>query len=457
MGMLLRRAAAPRAGYTSSLAARPALASSSWAPSARPTASTAPQRALQLAEGALRARAGLYAAGALLAVGGMAYVWTTESEEGVVAHMCAVFEAGGARGWDARFSDDDATVARPAVVADIAAILRPGLKHEYAAIVGATATGKSTAARQALRALAAEPAAEANGVGVVYFSAPELVADFLRRLAPVVGYHAPIHFFGCVIRFFSGETKEQAVVPTSRDEPRATWSLLSEFLVKAALRYKARHGVAPTLVLDAMDLVAKDLDAGFFFVLQDFAKACADGALLRVVFVFSDGRALPMLQSSSASSRTERVYEVGDISDQDAVAYVRAHFGGIRDEAQAQELVHTIAGGRFNLLRILGSSAVPVASIRRELNSKTAADLREAGMCPSHPLFAAIAASTSLERHTALALMERARVDALLRLNIVAAHPDGTYTFHSRHVEAYIKSAAQRVELDARLRRWWRW
>lgn len=107
-------------------------------------------------------------------------MWTTESEKGVVAHMCAVFEAGGVLGWDARFSDDDATVARPAVVADIAAILHPGLKHEYAAIVGATSTGKSTAVRQALRALAAEPTAKANGVGVVYFTAPELVADFSR-------------------------------------------------------------------------------------------------------------------------------------------------------------------------------------------------------------------------------------------------------------------------------------
>lgn len=118
-------------------------------------------------------------------------------------------------------------------------------------------------------------------------------------------------------------------------------------------------------------------------MLQDFAKACADGALL--VFVFSDGHALPMLQSSSASSRTERVYEVGDISDQDVVAFVRAHCGGVRDEAQAQELVRTITGGRFNLLRILGSSAAPVAA----------------------------------------------------------------------HLEAFIKSAAQRAELDGRRWRWW--
>jgi hypothetical protein len=45
-----------------------------------------------------------------------------------------------------------------------------------------------------------------------------------------------------------------------------------------------------------MDLVAKK-DAVFFSDLQDFAKACADNGNLRVVFIFSDGNALPLLLS----------------------------------------------------------------------------------------------------------------------------------------------------------------
>ena len=80
---------------------------------------------------------------------------------------------------------------------------------------------------------------------------------------------------------------------------------MSRLLRDAATAYTLRHGRAPTLVLDAMDLVAKK-DPAFFSEVQDFAKACADGRILRVVFVFSDGDALPLLLSSSAESRCDK-------------------------------------------------------------------------------------------------------------------------------------------------------
>ena len=384
----------------------------------------------------------------------VAWMYAPESEAQVVERMCAAFKAGGVQGWDARFSlvDADATVARPAVVADIVAILRPGLKHEYATIMGATGTGKSTAVRQAIRALAAESAAAAagsggaggGGVGVVYFSAPELT-EYARGLAVAVDGCAPVHALHRLLRFFGGELAEHAVL---REEPRATWAGLSQRLVAAALLYRARHGVAPTLVLDATELVAKHSDAGFLATLQDFAKACADGALLRVVFVCGDGRALPALHASlSAASRMERAYEVGDLSDQDAVAFVRAHFGGARDEAQAQELVATITGGRFSLLRLLGGSTRPLGDIRAELNKVTMTRLALLGMRATHPLFAALLESSSagIDGSTAVELcrgLPPSALEQLLRVNILAAHPSGTLTFDSRHVARCIQEAA---------------
>ena len=342
----------------------------------------------------------------------------------------------------AAFDDAVEQVVRPAVAADITTILRPGPDfHKYVAIVGACGTGKSTAVRQAIRALAAESKNTSKDVGVVYYSAPEQLVDFSCRLAPVVGYHRPTYFF-------SGE---EVALPTKL-EPKATWSELSKHLQKAAILYKARHGVAPTLVLDAMDLVAKE-DPAFFAVVQNFAKATADGGLLRVVFVFGDGHALPLLLSSSASTRLV-TYEIGDIADEDAIAYLQSRYGETRNTAQTRELVETITGGRFPLLQSYGASSTPLAAVRDELCRDTAADLYLAGVRPTHPLFSALASSAFLYPDAALKLMEKPAIDELLRCNILAVHADNTYTFYNRHVEAYIKAQlapeAQRAAEHAR-------
>ena len=51
------------------------------------------------------------------------------------------------------YNDSDADVDRPALVADLAALLRPDVAREYAIVVGETGSGKSTAVRQAVSAL----------------------------------------------------------------------------------------------------------------------------------------------------------------------------------------------------------------------------------------------------------------------------------------------------------------
>ena len=368
-------------------------------------------------------------------------------------------------GWDADFSDDShATVARQRLEADIASILRPSIVNKYAIIVGPGGTGKSTAVRKVVHALIAEGAGGA-GAGVAHFSTRELLADFSQDLARAVGYRTPINFLDRMRRYITGEIKEQAAPPLQRYEPRASWSPLSRLLMSAAKLHKARHGRAPTLVLDAMDVIAKK-DAAFFGEVQEFAKACADGGILRVVFIFSDGDALPPLLSSSAESRCDKdqIYEVGDISDNDAIKFVASRYG--KSEALARELVETITGGRFTLLQSYGKTAKPLAAIRQVLDIETNLRLKAAGVRPTHPLFKALslaAASAGIHNDAAAEMLELSKISALLRLNILAVHPDGTYTFNSRRVEARIREAleyeqqqreAEEAAAQAR-RRWW--
>ncbi len=115
---------------------------------------------------------------------------------------------------------------------------------------------------------------------------------------------------------------------------------------KTARAYKAKHQRPLVLVIDAADRVAQ-YDPKFFFVLQDFAKDCADKGILRVVFVSPEGVALPVLESSSAWSRALSPIEEGEISDEDAVKYLESE-GVIHDDAV--DAVKNITGGRFSLL-----------------------------------------------------------------------------------------------------------
>ncbi len=291
-----------------------------------------------------------------------------------------------------------------------------------------TFAGKSTAVRKAVMGLE-------KPKGVVYFLSPTLLSGFSSALADTLGYRRPVAWADCVVRLFTGETKEQAGVPPTTSEPHATWQALEPCIVKSAELYTSKHGVPPVLVLDGMDLVAKE-DPAFFVKMQDFAKKSADTGTLSVMFVFSDGRALPLLQLSSAITRAGVIYEVGDISDEEAENWLFKEYAVKKTDAAA--LVHHIAGGRFPLLTMCGMSKKSLDAISEELDTKTEEDLQQAGVSPDALLFRSLLSLKRIKRNKAHELLPKTQVQELLSLNILLAHPDRTYTFHDRHVERFM-------------------
>ena len=424
----LRRAAASLLSRASFQTPMPCAASSqSW---------------MDLVKRVLRVRALLLGTGAVCTAGGTACFAYYYSEAGVSRHICGVFEAGGAPGWDAIFFKDALKqIQRAELHNDLTQLLRPDKAAQYAVVVGAAGTGKSTAVRRAVRSLN-EPK------GAVYFLPPTLLASFSSELAGVLGYYRPIRWADRVVRLVTGETKEEAKAPPLAAEPQATWSALEPCLIKAAALYRAKHGVPAALVLDGMDLVAKK-DPGFFLEVQDFAKKCADAGILSVVLVFSDGCALPLLESSSAISRADIVYEIGDVSDVDAVKWLTEAYNV--DTSRATALVDSVAGGRFPLLRMCGISTKSVDDLSNLLDRETKARLLRVGVIPTAPLFRALLSSRSVDKDVAHKLMPEYKVQELLRLNILSAHPDGTYAFHDRHVMRFMERASG----GHRRGRWW--
>jgi hypothetical protein len=197
-----------------------------------------------------------------------------------------------------------------------------------------------------------------------------------------------------------------------------------------------------TLVLDAADRVAKS-DPAFLTQLQDFAKDCADlvGGPLLVVFVSGEGTVLPVLQSSSAWSRAAAPLEIGDVDDSDAIEYLVKTKGVPKDDAV--DAVSTITGGRFALLntyirsRSAGSSNAEIRDVYYKTTDET---LKNIGIASNNALFRALIREKKYDTNKALDIegMTKDKLEALLKANILAVHPNKTYTFHSRHVETFV-------------------
>ena len=99
-------------------------------------------------------------------------------------------------------------------------------------------------------------------------------------------------------------------------------SLICGYLEKAASKYKLMHGKVPVIFIDAADVLAKQ-DEKLFRDLVHFAKVNANDENLIVVFISSDATILPIVQSMPACANRSTFFSVGDLTDEDAMQYLK--------------------------------------------------------------------------------------------------------------------------------------
>ena len=352
----------------------------------------------------------------VVGLAGAAYVmWNYPRPENVPDRVLETFESGGKPGWDEGFGKDaDAVVKRPDVETQLKEFFYPTPEDDpdasYVLIVGEHGTGKSTAVRRVVR--------EREGInGAIYVSVPDDISYFGGVVASAVG------------------------MPDT--EPSATWVRASLAIRGAAIKFYDKHKRPAVLIIDGVELFAEK-NPEFLANLQDFAKDRTDEGSLRMVFVSSDGSVLEQLKRRSAKSRMRKLpFEVGDISDKEAVEFLKRK--GVEQE-QAEEAVRDITGGRFELLNDYLSVSTGNDATRQELFKETRDAVESVGIDERHPLFGALVAQQRIDKSPAKRLLG-AKADttlcALLDKNIIAAHPDYTFTFHSRHVESFFKQEVE--------------
>jgi hypothetical protein len=333
-----------------------------------------------------------------------------ESEYRINREILSVFENGRVPGGKPVF------VKRPELELDLQALMSPDEDdHKYRVIIGDEGTGKSTAIRDAIRLLVPPKA-------VVYCEVGGS-KSFVTDVAEAIGYRTSFSPLDRVRRVIKGE---------GYSAPPLTWNVLQKRIDEVS-RLSSKPLV---IVLDSADRLFEE-DPEFFLSLQRDAKAAADHGSPIYIFVLTRGRGLDALRSRSEWSRAAPPFQVGDVSDEQAVELLLKQHGTMK-RSDAEEAVRTITGGRFHLLNAYPASDSVEENLSMQFDG-TRASLAIVGLEPTHPLFALLYSSTSkvVSKHEAIRLLGQSHLDKLLETKILSIRANRSYTFNSRHVETF--------------------
>eukprot|EP01105_Mastigella_eilhardi_P014930 TRINITY_DN339_c0_g1_i3.p1 TRINITY_DN339_c0_g1~~TRINITY_DN339_c0_g1_i3.p1 ORF type:complete len:359 (-),score=39.70 TRINITY_DN339_c0_g1_i3:405-1481(-) len=135
--------------------------------------------------------------------------------------------------------------------------------------------------------------------------------------------------------------------PRSQPKPENALSRTLDMLEKTAAGLGRKLGRRGTLMIDETAWLLRDHPADMI-VLQDFAKVCADSALLRVVFIGSEGTVPLFFRGRSAASHMT-IVDFADFTRAESVQFLRAKSGGSIGDEMA-DAIFNVTDGRASLL-----------------------------------------------------------------------------------------------------------
>lgn len=300
----------------------------------------------------------------------------------------------------------------------------PDNRGSYLVILGERGTGKSTAVR---RTIYQQP----HPKGIVYVECPEDVDDFPATLATVLKFRPTTDLEGSLRRLTVEEEVQQSSSIRGRFPLYYTQGL-RRHLVSASIKYRDTYGVAPVLIIDSAERLAKKASL-LLDDLQDLAKSMADKHGLIFVFVASDFSLLSQMKPRSAFSRAFTV-EIGPVPDADAIKYLTGHD---IPQKEAEDVVRHITGGVFSemesYIKTRKHSRFTYASYLDARDAELEATFQSIGVNPDQEVFRDLLTGplTVSKCRTALGSV----VEDLLKRDILAAHVNHTYSFHNRHIQ----------------------
>ena len=198
-------------------------------------------------------------------------------------------------------------IERPKVVDEIMTLLKGGdVGGAFGVILGPSGTGKTHATRVACNV-------DPSYIIYCEIYEPRVAAQELARAAGFIHEGFLDVIFGRVGKpaYRIPEDKKEAV-----SHVLDTVGLRAQYLKK-----KEKMIFPPCFVIDGMDLITK-YDAEVFKAIVDMAKFWANRRGLNIVLVSSEGHVMPLIESTSSSTRKANIIEVLDIEEEKAVKFL---------------------------------------------------------------------------------------------------------------------------------------
>ncbi|KIX01032.1 uncharacterized protein Z518_10098 [Rhinocladiella mackenziei CBS 650.93] len=151
---------------------------------------------------------------------------------------------------------------------------------------------------------------------------------------------------------------------------------------RLAIKYKQEHGKVPVLIVDNANRLAQSLPR-LLDRFQDYAKNAADKGTAAVVFVSSKGRVPRRMMERSSWSRRGEIIEIGDVSKEEALQYLKLR--NIDKERAAQ--IYHLVGGRMIHLKFIADKLErngAFEAIRQMIFYDVNGQLMSAQVLPAH-------------------------------------------------------------------------
>ena len=334
------------------------------------------------------------------------------------------------------------TIDRPSLEDDLNVLLHPDKEDDkFGVVIGPSGTGKTAMLRKVCRR---------RPEGVLYYEVFDPVC-FAQDLGEAAGMiQRPEGIIDFVFTYLTQNLYPQYhVIPS--DESAIAYVL--DKIGEQAKKFKSKHGNTLVLVIDGIDLLAKD-NKQVFLKIVDRAKFLSNSRTLKVILVSSEGSVMPLIQKSPSRSRMAKIVEVVDIPNKEAIRYLSSTV----PKELAEEIV-SVCGGRFIHL---SSAMLEYRSLKKKniekidaqfssitdflLTHNVKRDMESVMTYPpaqrklqkvimDHLSSTGSISQDQLKKLDADAAIVKKEIEHLVSANLLRYQSDGSVVFHSRVVQ----------------------
>lgn len=187
-------------------------------------------------------------------------------------------------------------------------------KAKLGLVMGPSGTGKSILLREVCNKFPH---------GLIYIEVVEPVSFPIALAKEISMKLAPSSVLDLLFGYIYSGYKLYHDIPKEKKE---SLEMVMEVLSKGAEHYLAKHGKMMNLIIDGVDVLAKN-DEELFAALVTHAKYLVNYNALSVTLVSSEGSVLPMVSKMSGINRAPKIFEITDIQEDQAMEYLKCKGG----------------------------------------------------------------------------------------------------------------------------------